>query len=266
MATRVEAIEAKGHHGEDHHHVPGLQHQFDDIEQQKEATTIGMWFFLVQEVMFFGGLFMAYLLFRYQYPIAFAAASNHLDLWLGFANTLVLIASSLTMALAVWSAQTSKRPKVIAGWIVLTMIFGLVFLGVKAVEYYDKYEHHLIPFSASFKWAPEGEELAAQQQLIDRHATELEKTYYGGREQGFGDKVRIFFWIYFAMTGLHALHMVIGIGIMLWLLWTTLKGRYSAAFYAPVEIAGLYWHFVDIVWIFLFPLLYLLGRHFGAGH
>lgn len=261
MATRVETLDK--HHG-DHHHVPGLQHQFDDIEQQKEATTIGMWFFLAQEVMFFGGLFMAYLLYRYTYPMAFAAGSNHLDLWLGFANTLVLIASSLTMALAVWSAQTSKKPKVQAGWIVLTMMFGLVFLGVKAVEYYDKYEHHLIPFSSTFKWEPQGEELRHQEDMIERHATSAEKNLYG-REQGFGDKVRMFFWIYFAMTGLHALHMVIGIGIMLWLLYTALKGRYSAEFYAPVEICGLYWHFVDIVWIFLFPLLYLLGRHFIAG-
>ncbi|HEX8194939.1 MAG TPA: cytochrome c oxidase subunit 3 family protein [Pyrinomonadaceae bacterium] len=260
MATRVEAIDTH----QEHHHVPGLQHQFDDIEQQKEATTIGMWFFLVQEVMFFGGLFMAYLLYRYKYPMAFAAGSNHLDLWLGFANTLVLIASSLTMALAVWSAQTSKKPKVQAGWIVLTMIFGMVFLGVKAVEYNDKYQHHLIPFSRDFKWEPKGEELVAQQQMIERHASEAEKSLYG-REQAFGDKVRMFFWIYFAMTGLHALHMVIGIGIMLWLLWTALKGRYSAEFYGPVEICGLYWHFVDIVWIFLFPLLYLLGRHFIAG-
>ena len=108
MATRVEALDTH----QEHHHVPGLQHQFDDIEQQKEATTIGMWFFLVQEVMFFGGLFMAYLLYRYKYPMAFAAGSNHLDLWLGFANTLVLIASSLTMNAAAIVARAAypNRP------------------------------------------------------------------------------------------------------------------------------------------------------------
>lgn len=260
MATRAETLNA--HHG--HRHVPGLQHQFDDIEQQKEATTIGMWFFLVQEVMFFGGMFMAYLLYRYKYPMAFAAGSNHLDMWLGATNTVVLIVSSLTMAMAVRAAQTSWRNGQIL-FIVLTLVFGAAFLGIKAIEYHDKYEHHLIPFAASFKWAPQGEELRQQEEMIERHASTAEKTLYG-RDQAFGDKVRIFFWIYFAMTGLHALHMIIGIGIMLWLLWGAYRGLYTSEFYSPVEISGLYWHFVDIVWIFLFPLLYLLGRHFGAGH
>jgi cytochrome c oxidase subunit 3 len=183
---------------------------------------------------------------------------------LGAVNTVVLIVSSLTMALAVRAAQTSKRNLQVI-FIILTMIFGATFLGVKAVEYYEKYTHHLIPFSPSFKWEPKGEEAKLEHEMIERHASTAEKSMYG-REQAFGDKVRIFFWIYFAMTGLHALHMIIGLGVMLWLLWGAWFGRYNAEFYSPVEVAGLYWHFVDIVWIFLFPLLYLLGRHFGGGH
>jgi cytochrome c oxidase subunit 3 len=259
MAAKTETLE----HAHGHVHHPGLQHQFDDMEQQKEASAIGMWMFLAQEIMFFGGIFMAYLVYRYKYPMAYAVGSNHLDVVWGFVNTLVLIVSSLTMALAVRAAQTSNRNLQVI-FIILTMVFGSVFLGVKAVEYYDKYEHHLIPFDSlgtHFKWVPDHPE--QERELIEKHGTEVEKKLY--EEGRFESKVKIFYWLYFAMTGLHALHMVIGLGIMTWLLINAWRGMYSAEYYSPVEISGLYWHFVDIVWIFLFPLLYLLGRHFIAG-
>jgi cytochrome c oxidase subunit 3 len=221
-----------------------LQHHFDNMEQQREAGSIGMWVFLAQEIMFFGGLFLAYLLYRYKYPLAFATGSNHLAWKLGAFNTVVLIVSSLTMALAVYYAQVGvKKLQVI--FLVLTMILGATFLGVKAVEYHEKWVDHLIPVQGMFEWNQE-------ETPLPPNTTE--------------QQVQMFYWIYFAMTGLHALHMIIGIGILAWLVYHAQRGRYTPEYHAPVEISGLYWHFVDIVWIFLFPLLYLLGRHFGGGH
>jgi cytochrome c oxidase subunit 3 len=211
-------------------HHPRLQHHFDTLEQQKEASTFGMWIFLVTEIMFFGGLFCAYLIYRSAHAPAFAAASHELDVVLGTVNTAVLIGSSLTMAMGVWAAQTARR-KATAGFLVATIALGGVFLGIKVVEYASKFHHHLVP-GAHFRW-PGAEAGAAEQ----------------------------FYSLYFAMTGLHALHMVIGIGVIAALLVPAWRGRYDAAYHNPVEVTGLYWHFVDIVWIFLFPLLYLIGRH-----
>ena len=222
-------------HVEKHGAHSALAHHFDNMEQQREAGNIGMWVFLVQEIMFFGGLFLAYIIYRTKFPEAFAAASNHLNITLGGINTVVLIVSSLTMALAVYYAQTGKRrPQV--GFLVATLLLGTTFLVIKAFEYADKFRDNLFP-GASFQWA--------------------------GHEDP--NQVQMFYWIYFAMTGLHALHMVIGIGILLYLIFFAWKGRYTPEYHSPVEISGLYWHFVDIVWIFLFPLLYLLGRHLEAG-
>lgn len=258
MAAHLQANDAHAHHH------PALQHHFDNMEQQKEAVSIGMWMFLVQEIMFFGGLFLVYLKYRSEFPVAFAVGSNHLDMWLGFANTIVLIFSSLTMALAVWSAQTNKR-NLQVGFLIFTMLLGGVFLGVKAVEYHDKYVHHLIPFFSDFKWEHKDQKEAdAELKLIDEHGSQIEKQLVATDYSKFVSKVRIYFWIYFAMTGLHALHMIIGIGIIIWLIVNAFRGMYTSEYYAPVEVFGLYWHFVDIVWIFLFPLLYLLGRHFGS--
>jgi cytochrome c oxidase subunit III len=223
-------------HGEEdpaHPHHPKLQHHFDDMAQQAEASTLGMWVFLVTEIMFFGGLFMAYLVYRSNSPEGFQEASHHLNVTWGAVNTVVLIVSSLTMALGVRAAQTNEPGRTQAAWIALTMLFGTVFLGVKAIEYTDKFTHHLVP-GPNFHW--EGLHPAAAE---------------------------MFYSLYFCMTGLHALHMVIGLGIMTWLLVTALKNRYDSDYYTPVEVAGLYWHFVDIVWIFLFPLLYLIGAHAG---
>jgi cytochrome c oxidase subunit III len=210
--------------------VPGLAHHFDNIEQQREATTLGMWVFLVTEVLFFGGLFTVYLVYRSWYPDAFAAASHELDITLGTINTAVLITSSLTMALAVHAAQLGERRRLMM-FLVVTMALGATFLGIKGVEYYHKFAEHHVPGPGFI----------------------FEKEY--------ARNAQLFFSLYFLMTGLHALHMVIGLGIMLWMLAWSWKGTVTAEYYSPIEISGLYWHFVDIVWIFLFPLLYLLGRH-----
>lgn len=299
------------------YHEPGLQHQFDDMSQQEESVSIGMWMFLVQEILFFGGLFTAYLVFRSKYPMAFAAGSNHLDAFWGGLNTIVLIVSSLTMALTVYYAQKGNHTLQVV-MIVLTMMFGATFLGVKVVEYSDKYNHSLIPVQGwnkrtkadehktetralpfetravaaesspageVHKANPRGEFQIAPKDLDlpkmaqdGKFLTEAEEIGYYSRDAAgnlqlepdkFRDKVRIFFYLYFVMTGLHALHMIVGLGLMTWLLWTAWKGYYTPDYYMPVEMSGLYWHFVDIVWIFLFPLLYLLGRHFlhgGGGH
>ena len=213
-----------------HPHHPALAHQFDSLAQQSEAATLGMWVFLVTEVLFFGGLFCTYAIYRAWYPQAFAAASHELDVTLGTINTAVLITSSLTMALAVHAAQLGQR-RLLMIFLVLTMALGAVFLGIKSVEYYHKFTEHHVPGPAF----------------------QFEKEHV--------QHAQIFFSLYFMMTGLHALHMVIGLGIMLVMLWLAWRGTITSEYYGPIEISGLYWHFVDIVWIFLFPLLYLLGRH-----
>lgn len=233
----------------------GLQHHFENMEQQREAGNLGMWVFLVTEIMFFGGMFLAYTLYRYKYPAAFAAASNHLDIKLGAVNTVVLIVSSFTMAMAVFSTQVGKRRNSII-YLVLTMILGLTFLGIKAVEYKAKYDDRLVPgqLIPGRHFGP----AVAKHGDTDPHKLHL--------PEGVPVKhVEMFYLIYFAMTGMHALHMIIGLGILTVLLIMAWRGRFSPEYHAPVEITGLYWHFVDIVWIFLFPLLYLLGRHL-LGH
>ena len=227
------AIHPAGHGHTPHH--PYLQHHFDDMGQQAEASTLGMWVFLVTEIMFFGGLFMAYLVYRHASPMGFQEASHHLNLYWGAANTVILIVSSLTMALAVRAAQTSQPAKTQVFWLVSTMILGAAFLGIKAIEYTDKFTHHTVP-GPFFQW---------------------DGLYPKPAEQ--------FYSLYFAMTGLHALHMVIGLGIMAVITYMARRKTFDSEYYTPVEVAGLYWHFVDIVWIFLFPLLYLIGRHFTPG-
>ena len=207
-----------------------LAHQFDDLQQQREVATLGMWVFLVTELLFFGGLFLTYAVYRGWYPEDFAAASHELIVWAGTLNTVVLITSSLTMVLAVHAAESGHRRALIL-LLLATMALGCVFLGVKAFEYRTEYLEHHIPGS--------GFEFKADHFL---HA-------------------QIFFSLYFIMTGLHALHMIIGLGIMAVMVWLSWRGRITPAYTNPIEVSGLYWHFVDIVWIFLFPLLYLIGRH-----
>jgi cytochrome c oxidase subunit 3 len=210
------------------HHHPALQHHFDTLEQQQRASTFGMWVFLVTEVLFFGGLFMAYILYRTWYPEMFMAASSHLNLPMGAINTVVLIGSSLTMALAVRASQMGQRNTTVI-LLLATMALGGVFLGIKYFEYAEKFQHHLVP-GPHFQFAAP-----------------------------FSQTAQLYFSLYFAMTGLHALHMIIGFGLMSVITVMAWRGRFSAEYYTPVEMAGLYWHFVDIVWIFLFPLLYLIG-------
>ncbi len=235
MAERVE------HLGVEHGH-PALQHHFENMEQQREAGNIGMWVFLVTEIMFFGGMFLAYTLYRSKFPMEFASASNHLDLPLGAVNTVVLILSSFTMALAVYAAQVGKKRNQVL-FLALTITLGLTFLGIKAVEYRAKYVDQLIPG----KLIPGRPFNPGEVHLLPGAVKE---------------HVEMFYWIYFAMTGMHAVHMVIGVGLLSVILFFAARGRYDPEYHSPVEISGLYWHFVDIVWIFLFPLLYLLGRHF----
>ncbi len=213
-----------------HAHPSPLQHQFDDLKQQYEAANMGMWAFIAQEIMFFGGMFGGYAVYRYKYLGAFTEGSNSLPIQLGALNTAVLIASSFTVAMAVRAAQQGQASKIL-NWMLATMALGFTFLGVKVIEYSAKYHHHLIP-STSFG-------------------------YHGAQDPG---QMKIFYSFYFAMTGMHALHMVIGVGLMLWLIPKIRRGTYSKDYFTPIENFGLYWHFVDIVWIFLFPLLYLIGR------
>ena len=222
-------------HGHPHGHSL-VAHQFDDLAQQHEASTLGMWAFLATEVMFFGGALTAYAVYRYSYPDAFEMASR-LEKWgVGAANTAVLLCSSLTMALAVHAAQMGHR-KAIVGWLMATVVFGTAFLGVKAWEYHHLYVEHLIPTPETFD--PHGEHFPP----------------------GLRRPAQLFYSFYFALTGIHALHMIVGIGIIFYVAGMARRGRFSPEYHNPVEMTGLYWHFVDIVWIFLYPLLYLIARH-----
>jgi len=221
-------VDTHGHAG-----TLALREQFDTAAQQKDASTLGMWIFLITEIMFFGGMFLAYTVYRSAYPEVFAEASRSLNVYVGAANTVVLLCSSLTMVLAVRAAQLGQR-KMIVLFLILTLILGFVFLGVKAYEWHEKFVEHHIPGRADFHLEGLSPDLQGQAQL--------------------------FFSLYFAMTGLHALHMVIGAGIMIALTMWASKGRYSPEYFTPVDVGGLYWHFVDVIWIYLFPLFYLIDR------
>ena len=226
------------HHEEEQH--PELLHHFAEPQQQRDAASLGMWWFLGTEVMFFGGLFCAYLIYRRAYFGDFGAASKSIDATLGATNTAVLICSSVTVVLAVWAAQTARRTLLIA-MLGITMMLGLVFLGIKAVEYKDKFEEHHVPgASFSFENVP-----------IPGHPDQYANPQHA----------QIFFALYFIMTGLHALHMIVGLGIFSWLFVMAWKRRFTPEYHTPIEVGGLYWHFVDIIWIYLFPLLYLIDRH-----
>ncbi|MES1258046.1 MAG: cytochrome c oxidase subunit 3 family protein [Acidobacteriota bacterium] len=237
MANESAVASHEAGQSEAHQH-PGygeVRHHFENYAQQKDASTIGMWVFLLTEIMFFGGMFLAYFVYRQWYPNAFASASLKTNLWLGAFNTTVLICSSLTMALAVHAASMGKR-RLLVGFLIATLILGGAFLGVKGYEYHDKWVNHEVP----------GEHFECEG-CVDAGHTQL------------------FFSLYFGMTGLHASHMIIGAGILLVLIWQAYKGKFTAKWYTPIELFGLYWHFVDIVWIFLFPLLYLIDRSGQGG-
>ena len=211
-----------------HSHPAHLAHHFADDEQQRESAKLGMWLFLLTEILLFGGLFCAYAVFRMWNPDMFHNAHQYLDVRLGALNTFVLISSSVTMALAIRSMQLGRR-KASAGLLVATFLLAAGFLVVKYFEYSHKF-----------------------------HLGQLPGKYYTftGIE---GNNPHIFFSVYFAMTGLHGLHVVAGMVAIAWVLRRTLRGEFSGAYYTPMEMTGLYWHLVDLIWIFLFPLLYLLG-------
>jgi cytochrome c oxidase subunit III len=207
-----------------------VAHQFDDAEQQRLASELGMWVFLATEVMFFGAMILAYTVYRFEYPAPFAHASQHLDAIVGGINTAVLLGSSFTVALAVHAVRVGAR-RLLLGALGATIVLGTVFLAIKGYEWHHHYREGLVPGVRFLETGPEA------------------------------PAIGLFFWLYFAMTGVHALHLTIGIGVMTVIALLVWRGHFSPAYHNPVEIAGLYWHFVDIVWIFLLPLLYLVGRH-----
>ena len=220
-------------------HGPELSHQFETVEQQREAGTLGMWLFLATEILFFGGMFTSYLIYRSLHPEAFVIGSHLLEVKFGATNTAVLICSSLTMAMAIYSAQTGKSKARIITFLVITMLFGLAFLGIKFYfEWYHDYLNFIVP-GVAWKY----------------------QSGWGTH----GPVVQMFMVFYFVMTGVHALHMIVGIGILTVLIVMTARGRFGPTYSAPLDISGLYWHFVDIIWIFLFPLLYLIGGRYTAG-
>ncbi len=223
MSTHVHA------HGDDEHN-PHLAHHFDTMGQQAGAAKLGMWLFLATEILMFSGLFLAYFITRMFYPEMVLEAHEYLSKTAGGINTLVLLSSSYTMAMAVRSAQTSNS-KGIQRWLILTILCGCIFMVVKYFEYSAKFEHGMLP----------GKYYSAH-----LHGYEIEGLPH------------IFFAVYFMMTGLHGFHVVVGLAVMIWIYIRAGRGDFSASNYAAVENTGLYWHLVDLVWIFLFPLLYLV--------
>ena len=245
------------------HRTGELYGQFQTLEQQKDSATLGMWTFLITEILFFGGVFMAYTINRHAFPTAFGVGGNMLDLNLGFANTIVLIASSFTMAMSVWSAQTSRK-SMVPIWLLLTLALGSVFLGIKVVEYKQKFDHHLVPghnFDITYCSRNQAACGLNDKAFADEKKEIEESVESEGGVNALNAHAQLYFSLYFGMTGLHALHMIIGAGLLVWLIYEGFKGRFDANYNTPVENIGLYWHFVDIVWIFLFPLLYLINRH-----
>lgn len=212
-------------------HSLGLRHHFDNLDQQYEAGTMGMWVFLMTEVMFFGALFCSYALYRSVYPEAWAFGSRLNSSGLGASMTVVLLMSSLTMALGVRSAALGNH-KAVVRMLWLTIFLGLAFMGMKGFEYYHHFQDNLVP----------GHDFSG---------------YHGA----YPGQVQMFMSFYFIMTAIHATHMVVGVGILLVMIWMTSRGRFNRYYYTPLEVAGLYWHFVDVVWIFLFPMLYLVDLH-----
>ena len=245
MALESTAVAgAVPHEDADHNHDhPGfLAHHFDTPEQQYDAAKLGMWVFLGQELLFFSGLFVAYGVFRTWNAEAFAAASHELNKTMGTVNTIVLLFSSLTAALAVRSSQLGKRNEVTI-LLLVTIVCAFVFLGVKWFEYEHKFNDGFLPGSyfGTARAFPSGNILANHEELPQ-----------------LPEGASIFFSLYFVMTGVHALHIIIGIGVLIWITKRNLAREFSADFYTPVDLTALYWHLVDLVWIYLFPLLYLI--------
>lgn len=212
------------------HAAARVRHHFRTAEQQRETETLGMWIFLATEVMFFGALFVAFTAYRMYYPQGFGIGSADMEIVLGSVNTAVLITSSFTMALAVYSAEEGKDG-LTSILLVITILLGLAFLGIKFTEYYNHFTDHKMP---GVSWS------------------------YSGPD---APHVEMFFVFYYVMTGLHAVHMIVGVGILAVILGRVAAGSFSAEYHTPVAIAGLYWSFVDIIWVFLYAIFYLQGLH-----
>ena len=241
------APEADAHHA----HPAWQRHHFETVDQQADATNFAMWLFLLTEIMFFGGLFTAYLIMRNWYYPAFVQGSHQLNIFWGTLNTTVLILSSFTMAMGVWCAETRKKNGLVL-CLILTFILGLGFLGIKTIEYSEKIEKHHVP----------GFHYSMQSFLNPASDPEIYKEYHDQPlRPDMAVHTEVYFSLYFAMTGMHALHMIIGIAILGFMIFRARAGAYTTGHVTFVENFGLYWHFVDIVWIFLFPLLYLISRH-----
>jgi cytochrome c oxidase subunit 3 len=246
----------------EHEDRPELRHHFADEEQQRNAASLGMWWFLGTEIMFFGGMFCAYLIYRRWFFSEFAAASRSLNLGIGTFNTTVLICSSLTVAMSVRAAQLGNR-KLQVKMLLLTLVFGLAFLGIKTKEWGEKYKEHHIPTFDYNVIGGEGDlihKIKGNEQLLGIDQVKNDPVKLHEREAEIQQRTKIFYSLYFALTGMHAIHMIVGVGIFIVITWMAHKGRFTPEYHTPLEIAGLYWHFVDIVWIYLFPLLYLIDR------
>jgi cytochrome c oxidase subunit 3 len=245
----------------EHYHDPHLQHQFQDMDQQNESYVVGMWTFLVTEIMFFGALFLAYTIYRRDNPAVFFEAHHHLNVLMGATNTMVLLTSSLTMAMAVYHAQMKNRQKQMM-FLGITILFSFCFLVIKGFEWREKFRDNHVP-GPNFKYernegsvhavatnSPPAKAHMPGEAKVDSPKDTIDLDY--------ASKAQLFFALYFAMTGLHAFHVIIGILVMGTLFFMLMFKHPSVDYYMPVEMAGLYWHFVDIVWIFLFPLYYLI--------
>ena len=233
MTDDVEATAGISGASQPHTSTRALHPQFEDIDQQRDADSMGIWVFLATEVMFFGGLFAAYAVYRSTYYLGFQAGSHLLERTFGAVMTFILIGSSFTMAMGVHAVRTGAR-KLLVAMLLLTILLGAIFLAIKFTEYHSKWQEHLVPG-------------------LNFHPSEVQL------KGASGNAVDLFMCFYFFMTGLHALHMIIGIGVLLVMTVRAWKGTVSEKNYQQIEVSGLYWHFVDIIWIYLFPLLYLIG-------
>jgi len=246
-----------GHHPRPEEHVA---HHFDSAAQQRDVATLGMWCFLATEILFFGGALVAYGIYRMMWFDSFRAGSSLILEWCGALNTGVLLCSSLTMALAVRAAGLGDN-KALVRFLIPTIILGTAFLGVKCYEYHKDYVEHLIP-AMGFDPAKAAEEAIKNVPALDRsEASPSDSAMMMSVPEDPKARlphIQLFFTFYFVLTLIHATHMVVGVGLLLWLLVLARRNHFNASYYNPVEIVGLYWHFVDIVWLFLFPLLYLV--------
>ena len=256
-------------HGDGHAHAhdPNLAHHFEDLGQQRSSASLGMWAFLGTEVMFFGGLIVSYIVYRFTSPDVWGAASKHgLNVTLGTINTVVLLTSSLAMAMAVHAGETGVR-KLQLRYLLLTLGLGLLFMVIKGFEYKEEFDHHLVPGPGFSTHALQLHEDSPAPPSGSTHAAESAETLKTSSfltvtpGQFVRQRAQLFFVFYFFMTGLHLLHMVIGVGLVTWVFVLARRGRFTPSYHTPLELTGLYWHFIDIVWVFLYPLLYLVALH-----